>query len=622
VSHPLVRKELRSLAPFAGLILFFNLLNWADVMLTKFPDQYPLHELFSESGPDNAMMFMVAFALAAGLLVREADDGTLAFLDALPLSRARIFLTKTTLALAVLWLLPLSDFVLRVTLYSWSRTSLNPQFPWSPMVTRTFLDAASSFVYLALGLVLSFFRRFSLLVLGVLVCVYQLLHELQVPFIPLLNMFSLSEPVFQGQHWLLPITKLAVQLGGGLVCLVLAFGAFEMVGDTAQKLSERALRRRGAIWVGGLAVLLSIGVWGGLLIYWARQSDDEQQRKVKYEPWRTSRSRTLHYRFLYPENQAGLVSQLMDRADAIETRVRQFLHAQPIPWITADLTGSASHTAGVAHWKQVQIELATIRSGIDQLAAVFAHETTHVYIDHQSEDRLWKDFNANRFFHEGLATYVEYHLFRPAEQLASLRRVAATMHARHEVSFEELIDTEALTRKRDLNMVYPLGEVFVAALIKRYGEESVAKVISAFARPDAPTGLHGAELWRDVFQAWGGNLGEVEDLFFAELDQAVAEHQGFIDSVPRLRGAVQRESGQITVRVSDTERGSGAILCRFRPSADTPERLYEYASEKEANVFQASSAHFPDRSFWYQLGWLAPGASQAIYEPWIEITLR
>ena len=73
MSHPLVRKELRSLAPFAGLILFFNLLNWADVMLTKFPDQYPLHELFSESGPDNAMMFMVAFALAAGLLVREAD---------------------------------------------------------------------------------------------------------------------------------------------------------------------------------------------------------------------------------------------------------------------------------------------------------------------------------------------------------------------------------------------------------------------------------------------------------------------------------------------------------------------------------------------------------------------
>jgi hypothetical protein len=470
-------------------------------------------------------------------------------------------------------------------------------------------------------LALSFFRRFSLLVFGVLVCGYQLLHELQAPLIPLLNIFSLNDPVFQGRHWLLPTTKLAVQMGAGVICLATAFFGFQVMGDTARRFTQRALRRRGVL-VGGLATLVTVVVWVGLLIYWARQSDDERDRVVKYEAWRTSRARTARYGFLYPENEARLVSQLLDRADAIEGRVRQFLRAGPIPLIMADLTGSSPHTAGLAHWKQVQIDLTTAASGIDELAAVFAHETTHVYIDHESKDRIAEDFNATRFFHEGLATYVEYHLFRRPDQLARLRRVAATMHARHEVTFEELIDGEALTRKRDPDLVYPLGELFVAALIKRYGEASVGQVVSAFARPGAPAGLHGAELWRDVFQAWGGNLSEVEDSFFAGLHQAAAEHRSYIDSLPRLRGAVQREAGYIVVRASYQGRQSGTIVCRFRPNATTPERFYDYVSDEAGGVFRIRSGRFPDRSFWYQLGWIAPGASQAIYEPWVEISLR
>jgi len=306
----------------------------------------------------------------------------------------------------------------------------------------------------------------------------------------------------------------------------------------------------------------------------------------------------------------------------VESRVRQFLSAQPIPWIVADLTGSARHTAGVAHWKQVQIDLAATRADVDELTAVFGHETTHVYIEHESQDRIADDFNATRFFHEGLATSVEYHLFRRAEQLARLRRGAATMHARREVDFEELIDGRALARKRDTDLVYPLGEVFVAALVKRYGEAEAGQVVRAFARPGAPKDLKGVELWRDILHACGGNLSEVEDLFFAELDQAVAEHHNFIDSLPRLRGAVEQEAGYIVVHANYEGRAPGAILCRFRPRADTPERLYEYAPPQAPGVFRVEHAAYPERSFWYQLGWRVPSASQPIYEPWVETVLR
>ncbi len=438
MTHSLLRKELRSLVPFVGLVLFFDLLSWGDDLLTKFPDQYQLSKLFSESGAEQVMMFMVSFALAASLLVREGDEGTLAFLDGLPLSRARVFFTKIGLALGVLWLLPLSDLVLKATLCSWSRTSLEPEVRWPILVTGALLDAASCFVYLSFGLALSFLRRFSLLVLGVLLCTYLLLQEWHVPFVPLLNIFSLNEPVFQGRHWLVPTSKLAVQLGVSVVSFGIAFGAFQMMGDSARRFAERVRRRRGAVFIGGAGIALAVVVWVGLLIYWGERSDTDQNRKVLYDEWPTGRARTARYGFIYPENQAGLVARFLDRADSVESRVRQFLSAQPIPWIVADLTGSAPHTAGLAHWKQVQIDLAATGGGVDELTAVFGHETTHVYIEHESQNRIADDFNATRFFHEGLATYAEYHLFRPAEQLERLRRVAAVMHARREVDFEEL----------------------------------------------------------------------------------------------------------------------------------------------------------------------------------------
>jgi ABC-type transport system involved in multi-copper enzyme maturation permease subunit len=623
MSHPLLRKELRSLAPFLGLVLFFNLLSWAEPLVTKFPDQYPLAKLLSHDEGDQVLLFLVAFALASSLLVRERDDGTLAFLDALPISRTRIFFTKTALALGVLWLVPLSDLVQKATLYYWSRNSLEPAVQWPPLLTCALLDAASAFVFLSFGLALSFLRRFSLLVLGVLISAYLFLQEWQTPFVPLFNIFSLSDPVYQARRWLFPSTKLAVQLSLAVVCLGIALGAFQMMGDAARRFAERARRGRGVALIGGLAVALAVAVWIGLFVYWGEhnEGDNDTRATVKYANWRTGRARTAHYGFLYPENQGGLVSQLLDRADTVESRVRQFLGAQPIPWINADLTGSDPHTAGEAHWKQVQIDM-TACDNVDDLTAVFAHETTHVYIDHESENRIADDFNATRFFHEGLASYVEHHLFRAPDKLARSRRVAAALHSRHEVKFDELMDGDALARKRDPDLVYPLGEMFVAALVQRYGETAPGKVVRAFGRTGGPTGLKGAELWRDVLQSWGGNLSEVEDVFFQLLDQSVTEQKEFIASLPRLRGAVQRDSNYIRIRATYEGPAPGKIVCRLRPDAETPERLYEYAVEKEPGLFRVNRAYFSERSFWYQLGWRSADASQPIYEPWVETTLN
>lgn len=615
----LFQKEIRSLAPFVGLVVFFQVLGLAEILITEFPDQYLFSKLMSGGESDQLLMFAVAFALASGLLVRERDEGTLSFLDGLPVGRAQIFFSKVALALGVLWLVPLSDLVLRATLFTWSRTSLERDFPWAVLVTGMSLEAASGFIFLAIGLALSFLRRFSLLLFGVLVLGYVLLAERRIPFLPLLNIFSLSDPVFQGQHWLLPTAKLVTQLSLGAVCIGISLGAFLVMGDRVQRFTDRFKRRRGVSMLAGLGTALAVAVWLGLLFHWARNSGDEDEHTVQYTRWSTGRATTSHYQFLYPENQAGLVGQLLDRADAVEARVREFLRAQPAGRIAADLTGSAAHTAGVAHWKQVQIDLAAAGYDLESLVAVLGHETTHVYIDHECQSYIDDDFNATRFFHEGLATYVEYHAFRKADALSSLRRVAAAMRARREVNFEELLDSESLARNRDTDLVYPLGEAFVAGLIQRYGEAAPGRVVRAFGRPDAPKNGDGIELWQDVLQSCGFNLSEVEDAFFAELDRAVIEQRAFIDSLPRLRGAVRREEKCIVVQAAYEGSAPGEVICRFRSRADTPDWRYQYPSAEEPAVFRVDRADYPERSCWYELGWRVKGASQPIYEPWVEL---
>jgi len=624
--HSLLRKEFRSLLPFLALVLFFVSLNWVFLFLAEFPDQYSLSRLLAEDNRTSTQVvyFIIAFAIAAGLLVRERDEGTLSFLDALPVSRARIFFCKAGMALAVLWVLPLCDLVFNTTVHALSRTSLETRLRVDLLLTATALDAAACLVYFSVGLVLSFLRRFSLLVMGLLFWAYLMLRELGVPFVPLFNFFTLGTPVFEGQHWLVPWTKLIAQLGLATVCASTAFLAFQLSGDRAARLASRVGRGRGRALIAGATTVLIIGVWLGLAIYWGAKSGTTSGPKVTYTPWATARAHTERYQLLYPANRSASVQPLLEGADAVEAKVRNFLGAEPLGPIVVDVTSVQPRHAGLAYWQKVRMNLPfeDSRAAAEELLSVLGHETTHLFIDHLAGARLKDQFNSTRFFHEGLASFVEHHLFLPTNKLELLRRVAAVAHAREEVKLEELLDDEKLSLKRDRDLVYPLGEVFVAALVQRYGEAAPGQVLRAFARTNAPKGLAGFALWQDTFQACGYNLSDVTDGLFAELDRLVVEHRAFIDRLPRLRGAVDQSREVLTVRVAFDGESPGTVVCRFRPRRDTEERFVEFAYPSGNREFQVHASGYPDRSFWYQLGWLVEGASQTIYEPWVEVRRR
>jgi len=291
--------------------------------------------------------------------------------------------------------------------------------------------------------------------------------------------------------------------------------------------------------------------------------------------------------------------------------------------IVVDMTSQAPRHAGIAYWKKVRMNLPpdSARANVDELLSVLGHETTHVFLEQLSDSRLQDRFGSTRFFHEGLASYVEYRFFSTPENLAELRRVAAVARARDHVRLEELLNDAKLAAARDRDLAYPLGEIFVAALVKRYGDAAPAKVVRAFARREAPKHLEGFALWQDTFQACGYNLSDITDGFYAALDREVSAQRSFVDSLPRLRGAVEQAGGELRVRAAQDDRAptGGRVVCRFRPRADTPDRFYEAPWAEEDNLFKVSAARYAERSFWYQLGWRVPGANQPIYEPWVEV---
>lgn len=613
----LLRKELRALRPFLALVLLFVVLDLAFFLFSEMPDQYSLARLF---GPDHEgdqqLNFILAFALTAGLLVREKDEGTLSFLEALPVTRRRIFFSKFFLAFLVIGILPVVDGFLHASVYLWSRTSLD-QVPQLPRIARdVFLGIISCFVYVSAGLALSFLRRFSLLALGLVICLYLLLAELRVPCIGLFNIFDLVDPLRPGPVWSLPGLKLLVHLLLGLVCLGTSYICFQAASDLRGPSFKRSTL---LVLAGTTATVLGVLLWIGIGAWFVSKYADESSGTVQFRSWPKAHANTARYRFLYPGSESALVQGFLPHADSVESRVRQFLQAKPIPLIEADLTGSAPHTAGTAHWKKVNLQLFSAEGSVSNLLALLAHETTHVYMDYVTDSKISDEFNSTRFFHEGLATYIEQRFYRSASELQQSRRVAAVAFRRDQVRFSELCDNRVLSRRRDPDLVYPLGEVFIAGLVAIYGDDAPAKILRAAARSGAPKDLTGIALWQDVLQAAGFNLAAAEDAWIQLLREESVRHKTFIDSLPRLRGAARLQEGEVRIRASHNGQAPGGIVCRLRQETEDPTDRFVYAYADEGNEFSADAAAFAVDGFWYQLGWRAPEASQTIYEDWVQV---
>jgi hypothetical protein len=614
VISALARKELRDQRPFLVLGLFLAGIEVLDATLSGHLDMRPLSSTFHQlSDPSVVFQLLLAFAMGTGLLVREQDEGTLRFLDGLPVTRMSLFACKLTVAFGVLAVYPTSRVALLTLQHAASRSSLNPEINLGLLAMAWGVVALLTLVGLSLGMVLGYLRSLAWASLAALAIVVRLLGRVW-PRALALDPLELQEARLTGVRWNLSTEALLVQMGLAAVLCTLAAAPY--AGSRVRRTGRLALALRRPVYSALVVVVtLALGFTASLLYEEDQGSGsmdqaDSEEPAVRFPQAPPGFLATRHYRFRYPALSAGKALALSAEADVAFEQVAALLPATAKP-IDVDLSGSHEHTAGTAFWDRVRM-----RPEAERPLVVLAHETAHVLARRVVGEGGARVLAGMPVLDEGIAEWVAYRAPGGGEaERESNELLIAVLFARHEVLLEELVDFEALARRRDENLKYPLGAAVIEALVERHGEQAPRKILETLSRPDFPSDLQGLRLWQAAFQLSGYDLGAIVDVFFGKAEGWAREREGVIAALPRVRGVVRPGRTGIEVRVlADKDLPDGASFAvRFRPGEESGLRDHRVLRAEEDHVF-LERRYVAHDTVCFQPGLVAGGV--ILYESW------
>ena len=622
----LLAKELRALRPLAWCIIGMHLLGTVFLLATEMPDEQKF--VFTDWMAEDRygwLMVLVLFALmiGAGLLIHESEQGTLRFLDGLPVSRTRLFFAKVLAGLAVLALVPLLGVPEEIIFDQLSRESIDAPYPWGFPGALAGLAMVAAVFLLALALALSFVRRWFALVAGLLFWGYLWLHQNAGSRAALFDPSELLAVGLVDGRVLVPWGHVVAHLGATVVLLGIAWFGFQQLGDRAQFAAERLGRSRVLRGLGvGLRWLAPV-VWIAVMvqIFSDLASDDVDFATTPVGERAFGRLETARYEFLFRSAQQKESAPLTEIADEVHDKVAGFFEAAPPPArIVVDLASPVvRHAAGQTNWTKIRLPL-TPGQSLDERRLILGHETAHVFIEQLSDGRLASHFPAIRCLHEGLASHVEQQLFADENDRAQNRRSVAAAWARGRVPFELLCDNEKLSRERDPNLVYPLGEVFARALVETHGRAAAAELLRAFGRRSAPAGLTGTALWRDTMQAAKLDFDRVVAAYESGCAKLAEEEREFVVRLPRLAASVSVEGAQIVVQPAFDGVAPGEMVCLVEMQGALMKELTALPRRDDGS-FTLEHRRVTKPTLRYLLGWRTQKTRLPVFEPWAEATL-
>jgi hypothetical protein len=615
-------KEIRSLRAFLLAVFALLILGHAHTLLTEFPDSRPFTptRIITDVSPTSTVTVM-AILLGVGLLLREHRDGTLTFLDALPVSRSQVFLAK--LAAGMLLLLAAASFELAIEgIFGWlSRTSVDGPVPVKFTAALLALLPVTSAYMLSLSLLLSFLRQWFALALGLGLWGALWLSAEGVAWIEVLNPFLLV-PRLDGEAVHVPWKLLRVQAAVAVGALFVAWFLFQHLGMRAEDVARKYLGRRWKAVSTILIVAATPLVWVGALVAINRimPSEGDGASAVRSDDF--AEEQTQYYHFLFRESQRERAAPLIAEADAAFAPVAEIFDGVSFPGkVIVDLASPVpAHLEGATNWTRLRVPLWHDRP-TQELLHTLAHETAHAFQHESGGTRYLEEFSSTRFFNEGVATHVALDLFGTEEEVASWNRQIAGVVSRGNVPFPKLSDNDVLRQARDPELVYPLGLAFCRGLVRIGGAQTVQKTMAAFRR--LPTGVpwKGEQLWRHVFAEAGVDLDRVIAAYEEEVATQLQEHAAFVARLPVLSGAVSREGDEIIIRVSHKGAAPGPIVCCVEdPSLLGGENRWHHADAE--GVIRFSREPFTAGTVRYMLGWSVEETAWPIFEPWAQAAIH
>lgn len=609
----LFRKELRELLPWGVLGLALGLSNIVELLLEQI-DLAALGQTFRLLNDyDVAFYWLIAFAIGTGLAIREQDDRTLGFLDGLPVSRSRVFLVKCAVMSALVLVAPLLDTLALGALHLLSRGSLDHALHGALLLQAFALQALLVVNGLMLGAAFGRLRSLTWLAAGLAATVLILLVQ-NLPRAALLNPLTLLSWEWTSAGINVDGETVRTQMAVTAIAALVAWHGFVRAGKVRHPLSVSgpiagAVVVVATIAIGVIMLVLIVRPMAEAPPVTAQDGDD----RYEFAPSPPAQTLTRHYRFSYPANESEAALKLAGEADAIFERVHALLGLPPGDVIDVDASGSAPNTHGTAFLGRLRMQL---NSEVD---AVLAHETVHVAAQRVTgEERAWL-WQAADVLNEGLASWIETRFRDRAERVDERTLVLAAMHTRRELIIEELADPFVMQTVRDVNLKYAAGEALIAALVKVYGEEALARLLQAFDDPRLPSDLRGLPLWQSTFQLAGFDLGAVVDEFYRAVTDYAALHAERIAALPRPRVVLVRDGrafGAIVVLDPPHAQSADAhtFVLRFRPAPDSALRDYrEFRAVVNRPVWPGSRSMFGGRVC-VQAG-VSVGA-EVLYEPW------
>ncbi len=574
MNHGLLRKELRDLRPFAWLGFALVVVEILEMLLKQW-DMQSLAKGFYGLDGFHVFQFLFAFAVGSGLLTREIDGGTLAFLDGLPVTRARSFLEKLVAALLVLLVYPVGYTLLHTALHLKARGTLDHDVHVTLLLLQFGKIGLLTIVALCIGMLLGFLRSLCWMLLALLSISAQLLSEAWPRFSALNPVESVGRSIVDTQHRL-PVTTLAVQFGLALAFAASAWWAFRAAGAGRGRRLQVQLSRP---VVSALVTLATIAALIGAFAVAVKSSVEQRPPRVdansvngaQFSAAAPGHAQTVHYTFSYPAGSSEPVQALLLHADEIFAKVASELRIEGGAAIDVDLSGSIDNTEGTAYFDRVRMSLSA-----EAPLLVLAHETTHVFAIRLAGGEHERALGPMQAFNEGLARWVEQKL-KSGDGVSDRDRLqAALVSHRHMLVARQLIDMDALARDMDLNLQYPLGAILVDVLVRRYGAEAPAKILRTLGHPDFPRDLSNLSLWQAAFQLSGFDLGLVFDDYALRVNAWEGEFASSIAALPRPRGSLVRDGKWVGVAVRlDSALPEGwSTVVRFRPREDSPLREY------------------------------------------------
>ena len=545
----LLRRELRGAALWAALQALFGVLANLDHAIWRAghtTTEATLHVFDGEGATALAVIELaLGFVMAQRVVLREAEEGTLGALDALPVARWQVYAAKlVTCALMVL--AGVAAALVGNALYAaLAPSSLAPGWHLGAHLVYARASVVLGLVGVGLGVATAPARN-AALAAGATAFAALALFERFAPAMRAYDPAYLHLAWRDAGRW--AVSPSALRTQSVAAALLMLVGAWHFARLARREAGDGSAppRPTRAWWLLAGAVMAPTACLFGLSMALMGAT--------------TERVASARYRFTLARGERAQAAALLAAADAVHDRVSaRFGERAPAP-ITVELTQNLSHLgrAGQASGLAIALDRGTLADP-QRSVEVLTHETVHAYANLVARWRLADSYNATKVFNEGLAFALEHDL-APGPRRGDGELALAALHRRGLLRSEYLVDFEALEAAHDPDLAYPLGEAFVRAMMARWGDGAPVRVLRAFGAREAGRGLDGEALWREVMGAAGMSYDVAVADTFARVDEAAVRRADELAGLGALRAVVHREGAAVAVAVEPAVQA----LCRFR----------------------------------------------------------